>query len=169
MRPSPLVNALIEDVLSKAQSRYGVEVFDYVIMSNHVHLCVRGEELSAFIQYFKANVARSLNRHLERRGPFWERRFSASPILDEEAQAERAAYIYSHGVKEGLVDSAASWPGLASVKNRLQRDALSRQMTPSKTSVFARRLWSRRFRHNRIFDRAHRLAVSAQPPESGVC
>ena len=91
LRPSPKVNNAIGSILADAQQRYRVELFDFVFLSNHMHLAVRSEEglIPEFMQYLKANIARSLNRILGRHGHLWEQRYAASPILDHGAQAER--------------------------------------------------------------------------------
>ena len=121
LRPSRAVNNAIGAILADAQRRYGVELFDFVFLSNHMHLAARSRSglLPPFVQYVKANIAVEVNRLLDRRGHLWERRYAASPILDEGAEAERASHVYAHGVKEGLVARAAAWPGVASVKERL--------------------------------------------------
>jgi len=121
LRPSWAVNNVIGSVLADAQERFEVELFDYVFLSNHMHLAARSRSgrLPEFMQYLKANIALGINRMLGRRGHLWEMRYAASPILDEGAQLERAVYIYGHGVKEGLVERADRWPGVASLKERL--------------------------------------------------
>ncbi len=45
-------------------------------------------------------------------GGFWERRYSAEPVLDDTALVGRLRYVLAHGVKEGLVERSAEWPGL---------------------------------------------------------
>ncbi len=45
-------------------------------------------------------------------GGFWERRYSAEPVLDDATLVGRLRYVLAHGVKEGLVDRRAEWPGL---------------------------------------------------------
>jgi hypothetical protein len=45
-------------------------------------------------------------------GGFWERRYSAEPVLDDEALVGRLRYVLAHGVKERLVERSAEWPGL---------------------------------------------------------
>ena len=46
------------------------------------------------------------------RGRFWERRYSAEPILDEAALERSVRYVVAHGVKEGLVARTEDWEGL---------------------------------------------------------
>ena len=57
------------------------------------------------------------------RGSFWERRYSAEPVLDEGAVLERLRYIVSHGVKEGLVRRCEEWPGLSCLPDLRGRPA----------------------------------------------
>jgi hypothetical protein len=45
-------------------------------------------------------------------GGFWERRYSAEPVLDDTALVGRLRYVRAHGVKERLVERSAEWPGL---------------------------------------------------------
>src|SRR6218665_2221120 len=45
-------------------------------------------------------------------GGFWERRYSAEPVLDDAALVGRLRYVLAHGVKEGLVERSTEWPGL---------------------------------------------------------
>ena len=39
-------------------------------------------------------------------------RYSAEPVLDDTALVGRLRYVLAHGVKEGLVERSAEWPGL---------------------------------------------------------
>src|SRR6218665_702925 len=45
-------------------------------------------------------------------GGFWERRYSAEPVLDDAALVGRLRYVLAHGAKEGLVEKSTEWPGL---------------------------------------------------------
>jgi hypothetical protein len=86
-------------------------------MSNHLHLALldgRGE-LSSWASYFLGNLARAVNRIRGRRGPFFERRYSAEPILDVEALHDRVVYVATNPVKAGLCKRVSEWPGVALV------------------------------------------------------
>ncbi len=114
LTPSPYVNNLVGGVLARALTRYDVTVHAFVFLSNHFHLVVSSATgaLSEFMGYVETNVAKEVGRHIGWRGKFWHRRFSAEPILDELALERRLAYLFAHGVKEGLVEHASEWPGL---------------------------------------------------------
>ena len=117
LRPSEETNDILGGVLSRAVRRAEVELFAFSFASNHVHLLVRAPRgnLFEFMQYFLTNVSRKVGRLVGWRGSFWERRYSAEPVLDEEALLEKLQYILSHGVKEGLVRTIREWPGLNSL------------------------------------------------------
>ena len=66
-----------------------------------------------FMQYLLSNISKKVGALVNWRGSFWERRYSAEPVLDEGALLDRLRYILSHGVKEGLVRRCEEWPGLS--------------------------------------------------------
>lgn len=115
LRPSTETNELVGGVLARAVERHGIELFGYVFTSNHLHLLVRARDgsLSRFMQYLKGNIALKVGRLVDWSGAFWERRFSAEPVLDDLAMVGRLRYILAHGVKEGLVRRVEEWPGLS--------------------------------------------------------
>jgi hypothetical protein len=91
-----------------------VRLHAFTFASNHFHLLVwaRGAALASFMQYLRANLSKKVGRLVEWSGGFWERRYSAEPVLDDEALMGRLRYVLAHGVKEGLVEKSADWPGL---------------------------------------------------------
>ena len=114
MRPSKDINNTIGGILAKGQQKYNIEIFAFVFTSNHFHLMLRAPEgqLSDFLMYIESNIARKVGKKVDWHGKFWERRFSAEPVLDDDAMINRMIYVFSHGVKEGLVASPKEWPGL---------------------------------------------------------
>jgi REP element-mobilizing transposase RayT len=118
MRPSRETNEVLGGVLARAARLMDVEVFAFSFQSNHLHLLVRAPRgnLSKFMQYVMANVARKVGWLVRWRGTFWERRYSAEPVLDDEALVERLRYILAQGVKDGLVHRCRDWPGLSCLR-----------------------------------------------------
>jgi REP element-mobilizing transposase RayT len=118
-----LAEGLVSSALARAQAycaKHGlppVEVFAVVVMSNHLHLVVRapGKNLAAFMGYFLARVAQTLNLLLGRVGPVFPRRYDAQPVLDEEAAAGRVKYVLENPKKAGLVRCFTEWPGFVAV------------------------------------------------------
>ena len=118
MRPSLETNEVLGGVLARAARLMDVEIFAFSFQSNHLHLLVRAPRgnLSKFMQFVMANVARKVGWLVRWRGAFWERRYSAEPVLDDEALVGRLRYILSQGVKDGLVRRSRDWPGLSSLR-----------------------------------------------------
>jgi hypothetical protein len=116
LRPNPEVNEVVGGVLAKAvqHSAGSVRLHGFTFASNHFHLLVwaRGAALAAFMQYLRANLSKKVGRLVDWSGGFWERRYSAEPVLDDAALVGRLRYVLAHGVKEGLVEKCAQWPGL---------------------------------------------------------
>ncbi len=115
--PSEQTNDVLGGVLSRAVRQTGVELFAFSAASNHLHLLVRAPRgnIPEFMQYLLSNLSRKVGKIVNWRGSFWERRYSAEPVLDEAAFLERLRYILAHGVKEGLVRTVREWPGLNSL------------------------------------------------------
>ena len=127
LRPSDRTNEVLGGVLARAARLHGVEIFAFVFASNHVHLLVRAprSNLSQFMQHLLTNISKKVGALVGWRGAFWERRYSAEPVLDDEGLLGRIRYILSHGVKEGLVGSCREWPGLTSLPMMLDGEARS--------------------------------------------
>ncbi|HTS79005.1 MAG TPA: transposase [Myxococcaceae bacterium] len=117
MRPSNETTEVLGGVLARAARLTGVEVFVFAFASNHLHLLVRAPagNLPRFMQHLLTNISKKLGALVRWHGRFWERRYSAAPVLDEAALLDRVRYILAHGVKEGLVRRCVEWPGLSSL------------------------------------------------------
>ncbi|WP_395854720.1 transposase [Cystobacter fuscus] len=123
LRPSLEVNEVVGGVLAKAvqHSAGGVRLHAFTFASNHFHLLVwaRGASLASFMQYLRANLSKKVGRWVDWSGGFWERRYSAEPVLDDTALVGRLRYVLAHGVKEGWVEKSAQWPGLTCLPHLL--------------------------------------------------
>jgi REP element-mobilizing transposase RayT len=117
LRPSKRTNDVLGGVLSRAVKRNEAELFAFIFFSNHIHILVRAPKgnLPQFMQYLLTNISKKVGALVDWKGPLWERRYSAEPVLDEEALLGRIRYILSHGVKEGFVRTSREWPGLNSL------------------------------------------------------
>ena len=117
MRPSSETNDVLGGVLARAARMNGVEIFGFVFASNHVHLLVRAPRgnLPRFMRHLLTNISKKVGHVVRWKGRFWERRYSAEPVLDEVALLGRVRYMLAHGPKEGLVRTVSEWPGLSSL------------------------------------------------------
>ncbi|HVP60425.1 MAG TPA: transposase [Myxococcaceae bacterium] len=123
LRPSERTNEVLGGVLARAVRLTGVELFAFAFASTHLHLLIRAPRgnLPRFMQHLATNISKKVGFLTDWQGAFWERRYSAQPVLDEAALLDRLRYLLAHGPKEGLVRKCAEWPGLSSLKLLLDR------------------------------------------------
>ncbi len=116
LKPDEEVNAIILGLLAKMAWRYGVEIFAFVFMSNHFHILARCRslQLHLFMRDFQSQLARKLNKKWNRTGTFWERRYTAIEVLDDDALIDRLRYTVCNPCESGLVRHPRAWPGLCS-------------------------------------------------------
>lgn len=157
LRPSSETNEVLGGVLARAARLYGVEIFAFNVLSNHMHLVLRAPagNLPRFMQYVMTNISKKVGALVGWRGSFWERRYAASPILDDKALLEKVLYVLSHGPKEGLVRLCSEWPGLSSLPLMLDGQ-------PRKFHWFN---WTRRSSGNRCRETRERLDRRWAEPE----
>jgi REP element-mobilizing transposase RayT len=151
MAPSEKTNELIGGILARAVRQCQVELFAYVFTSNHFHAMVRAPSaiaMAKFMQRLQSNIAVKVGRLVEWRGRFFARRYSAEPVVDDEAQVERLNYILSHGVKERLVARCQEWPGLSCTQALLEGGRASDHSWRSWTLR-----WKRKVREDAKIDR----------------
>src|ERR671919_571073 len=68
--------------LARYRKQFGVTVYAYCLMSNHVHLLVEtsSEPLSRFMQGLQQSYTQYFNRKHRKVGPLFQGRYKASPI-----------------------------------------------------------------------------------------
>jgi REP element-mobilizing transposase RayT len=117
-RPSKEVNRIILGCLARAAAKHHVRLFAFVFMSNHFHMLVQAlfMNLPDFMRDFQSSVARELNRLHGREGDFFERRYSAEQVLDDEAFLDRLNYTLNNPCNDDLVRHVEDWPGINSWK-----------------------------------------------------
>jgi REP element-mobilizing transposase RayT len=115
-RPSEEVNAIILGLLAKMADRYDIEIFAFVFMSNHFHLLARSQSLQMhlFMRDLQSQLASKLNRHWGRTGTFFERRYTATAVLDDDALTDKLRYTVCNPCESNLVRHPKLWEGLSS-------------------------------------------------------
>ena len=67
-----------------ARRRFAVDILNYTVTSNHVHLIVRNRggknEIPAMIQLVAGRTAQEYNSRKGRKGAYWEDRYHATAI-----------------------------------------------------------------------------------------
>lgn len=97
--------------LERVRQAYGLCVYGYVIMPEHVHLLVNEPERSNLAQVLKSlkqGVARRLALRAEE--PFWQERYYDFNVWSERKFVEKLRHLHRNPVKRGLVAKLEDWP-----------------------------------------------------------
>lgn len=100
---------IFEIALERTQQIYGMLVYGYVVMPEHVHLLVSEPErtdLARALQSLKQSVARTLA--LRAADPFWQARYYDFNVWSEDKFTEKLRYIHRNPVRRGLVEQSSS-------------------------------------------------------------
>jgi len=114
LRPDPEAKNAFIYCLAVAAQRYGVDIIDFIQMSNHLHDAIydRYGVAPAFYEHFHKLLARCMNALRGR----WENFFSSEQVCvvrleTQEALINKLVYIATNPVKDGLVAKVDHWPG----------------------------------------------------------
>jgi len=98
-------------VLERVRVSFGLRVFGYVVMPEHVHLLISEPErsrLSVALQVLKQVVSRGRRPAGQRR--FWQTRYYDFLVKDEATRIEKLRYIHRNPVSRGLCARPEDWP-----------------------------------------------------------
>jgi putative transposase len=101
--------------LLEAKSRFNIDILNYIITSNHVHLlvhCNDGSEIEQAIQYVHGRVAlryNKYNKHNKRNGAFWSDRYHAVLIESGSHLSRCMFYIDYNMIMCGVVSHPKEW------------------------------------------------------------
>ncbi|MBT9302152.1 transposase [Pseudomonas sp. TAE6080] len=100
--------------LRELKEAFGVKVYAYCLMTNHIHLLVApSESVAGLGQLMKALAARATryrNRIEGRTGTLWEGRYKSSVVQSESYFLACCRYIELNPVRADMVASAADYP-----------------------------------------------------------
>ena len=108
---SPQSRTTFECALERVRQRYGLCIYGYVVMPEHVHLLINEPErgtLAQASQSLKQGVARRLA--LRAADPFWQARYYDFNVWGEGKFVEKLRYIHRNPVQRGLVKRPEDWP-----------------------------------------------------------
>jgi putative transposase len=110
---------ILLDHLGEMNSGYGVRLFGYTLMSNHIHLLLQAPDMDVLgrpMRWFMTQTAKTFHRLRGRCGHFWERRFRACLVEDELYALAALRYMDRNPVRAGIVEDAAiyAWSSCAS-------------------------------------------------------
>lgn len=94
------------ETLASFKDEYGVKVYAYCLMTNHVHLLLAPETMAGLGQLMKRLAGRQTRYHnrLEgRTGTLWESRYKSSPVDSERYLLACSRYIELNPVRARMV------------------------------------------------------------------
>jgi REP element-mobilizing transposase RayT len=98
--------------LFEAKKRYGLDILNYNVTSNHIHLLVVDgdrEVIPKSLQLIAGKTAQEFNRRKARKGAFWEDRYHATAIETGEHFLRCLVYIDLNMVRNGAVQHPSAW------------------------------------------------------------
>src|SRR4051812_26643897 len=108
--------AVVLQSLENARLRYGMRIFGYVLMPEHIHLLVSEPKLGTLaraLQSFKSASARVARRSCPAIANstvrFWQARYYDRYMRDHEEFVEKLRYIHRNPVKRGLCQRPDQW------------------------------------------------------------
>jgi putative transposase len=111
-RPSLTTNIsrqTFETALERVRRSFGLFVYGYVVMPEHVHLLTgepQREMLADALKSLKQGVARRLIGEAEH---FWQKRHYDFNIRDQRQFVEKLRYLHRNPVKRGLCERPEDW------------------------------------------------------------
>lgn len=99
--------------LFEAKRRYGLVILNYTVTSNHVHLLVYDDKgrdvIPQSIKLIAGRIAQEFNKRKKRTGAFWEDRYHATAVENEEHLLRCIVYIDLNMVRTGVVSHPSEW------------------------------------------------------------
>ncbi len=99
--------------LGEMARTYEVTLYAYTLMANHVHLLLQAphtDPLARPLRWFFRETTRAWQRTHGRQGHFWERRYWACLVDDDQYALAALRYLDRNPVRAGLVDDPAVYP-----------------------------------------------------------
>lgn len=98
--------------LFEMQKRYRIDVLDYIVTSNHIHLLLtasKGWAISEGLRYLHGRIGQWYNKQLNSSGSFWSDRFHSTLIQNGSHFGKCLFYIDLNMVRTGVVRHPCEW------------------------------------------------------------
>ncbi|MEZ4599017.1 MAG: transposase [Syntrophotaleaceae bacterium] len=116
--------------LREARNRFSLQILNYTVTSNHVHLLVKdnveASSIPPAIQLVAGRVGQEYNQRKRRKGAFWEDRYHATAIESGEHLRRCLVYIDLNMVRAGVVNHPTEWAygGYHEIQGNRRRNTL---------------------------------------------
>jgi len=115
------------EIITDIKSVFGIQIYAYCLMTNHVHLFLRENELGDIKTIMHKLLTRYVmwyNKKYQRSGSLIGNRYKSEPIEDETYYLTLMRYIHQNPVKAGMVDKSekyiwSSYNDYINLKNEL--------------------------------------------------
>lgn len=100
------------DLMRETVKRFKIDILNYVVTSNHVHLLVwvqRGAELPRALQYLQGEFGQYYNQRKTREGAFWRDRYHSTLIQTGHHLSRCLFYIDMNMIRAGVVGHPEEW------------------------------------------------------------
>ncbi len=101
------------ELLFRAKQNYGLEVLNYIVTSNHIHLLVADngsrDTIPKSMQVIAGQTAQEYNIRKKRGGAYWEDRYHATAIQADSNFISCLIYIDMNMVRTGVVSHPSEW------------------------------------------------------------
>lgn len=99
--------------LFQAKMKYGLNILNYAVTSNHIHLLVLADgsrkTIPRSIQLIASRTAIEFNLRKNRSGAFWDDNYHATAIENDHHLHQCMVYIDLNMVRAGVVDHPSEW------------------------------------------------------------
>ena len=105
---APASQSLFLEVLQRARAKFPVQLYNYCLMTNHVHLLFKvghADTLSEVMHWISTSFSRRFNKQAGRHGHLWEGRFRSTIIEQDSYFFRSMAYLDLNPVRAGMVSS----------------------------------------------------------------
>ncbi len=91
-------------VLSDCKEKYGIDIYAYCLMGNHIHLLLHSpqEALAGFFQSLGARFVRWYNKKYQRTGHLFQERYHSFAVESTDYYLNTLIYIHNNPVKAGV-------------------------------------------------------------------
>lgn len=103
---------LFKEILGEMSARFSVDIFAYVLMSNHYHLLIRTNRpnISKSMQWLGLTYTRRFNLKYSRSGHLFQGRFKSFLIENDEYLLMLSCYIHRNPLRAGIVKRLIDYP-----------------------------------------------------------
>jgi putative transposase len=104
--------SLFLDTIGECGERFEIDIFSYVLMSNHYHLLLRTHRanLSMAMQWFSGTYTRRFNNRHGRSGHLFQGRFKSILVQNDAYVLQLSCYIHRNPLRAGLVERLVDYP-----------------------------------------------------------